>query len=290
MTQREVTIYWSNLMEKKSIKLVDKSSLTLNFFRSMRGGPKAPVLVILPALGVRASYYNSLANSLSLDGNHVVSFDWQVEKNNTKLFDDHGYKEVLEFDLPTVLTEVKSRFKESKIYFLGHSIGIHYGLLYCALNPNQISGIISIGGGSFFYKKLNGLKRTKRKVDYHIIKNISKYLGHFPGEMVGLSNGPGKLMRDWAKEGLRGNFSHIDKEADELLEKLELPILFITLNNDKHISLEGSEHLLSRLKSAEVTRLHLRDEYGINEYHHIKWLKTPEPVVNEIQDWIQKTI
>jgi predicted alpha/beta hydrolase len=273
-------------MERKSIKLLNDTHLNLNFFRSKRGNPNAPVFVILPALGVRESYYSGLASSLSLDGNHVVSFGWDKEVEDTKEFDNHGYKEVLEFDLPLILSEVRSKFKNSKIYFLGHSVGIHYGLLYCALNPGEISGLISIAGGSYFYKKLNGLKRTKRKVDYHIIKNISKFLGHFPGELIGLSKGPGKLMRDWAKEGLRGNFSHIDKRADKLIEKLDIPILFITLNNDKHISLEGSEHLLSRLKKAQITRLHLRDEYGIDELHHIKWVKTPEPVVEKIQDWI----
>ena len=274
-------------MERKSIKLVAGSQLNLNFFRSKRGNFKAPVFIILPALGVRSSYYNGLANSLALDGNHVVSFDWKNSKITTKNFAEHGYKEVLDFDIPTVLTEVRKRFKESKIYFLGHSIGIHYGLLFSALHPNEISGLISIGGGSLYYKNLSGIKRTKRKIDYHLIKNISKLLGHFPGELIGLTKGPGKLMRDWAKEGLRGNFSHIDEEVDELIEKLDLPILFITLNNDKHIPLEGSEYLLSKLKNAEVTRLHLRDEYGLDEYHHLKWVKTPEPFVEKIQDWIK---
>lgn len=276
-------------MEVKTIKLVDGSHLKLNFFRSMRGNSMAPVFVILPALGIRAGYYAGLATSLKLDGNHVVTFDWENHNGTSKKFEDHGYKEVLEFDLPTVMAQVKERHPGSKIFLLGHSIGVQFGLLYSALYPNDISGVIAIAGGSMFYKNLKGLKRTKRKVDYHLVKNISKMLGHFPGELVGLSKEPAKLMRDWAKEGLRGSFSHIDKELDERLEKLEVPILFITLNNDRHVPIEGSEYLASKLKSAKLTRLHLRDEYGINEFHHIKWVKTPEPVVEKIQDWILKS-
>jgi predicted alpha/beta hydrolase len=276
-------------MEVKTIKLVDESHLKLNFFRSMRGNSMAPVFVILPALGVRAGYYNGLATSLKLDGNHVVTFDWENQGGTSKKFDDHGYKEVLEFDLPTVMTQVREKFPDSKIYLLGHSIGVQFGLLYSALHPDEVAGVIAIAGGSLFYKKLKGIKRTKRKVDYHLVKNISKLLGHFPGEYVGLTKEPAKLMRDWAKEGLRGSFSHVDERLDELLTKLEVPVLFITLNNDKHIPIEGSEFLASKLKSAKLTRLHLRDEYGLNDFHHIKWVKTPEPVVEKIQDWISES-
>lgn len=249
----------------------------------------APVFVILPALGIRAGYYKSLATSLTLDGNHVVTFDWENQEGKSMKFSDHGYKEVIEFDLPTVLTQVREHFGDSKIFLLGHSIGVQYGLLYSALNPDSVAGMIAIAGGSFYYKKLKGLKRTKRKIDYHILKNVTKILGHFPGEYIGLSKEPAKLMRDVAKEGLRGSYSHIDESLDQELEKLDIPILFITLNNDRYIPIEGSEFLVSKLKNADLTRIHLRDEYGLRDFHHIKWVKTPEPVVERIQNWLLKS-
>ncbi len=82
----------------------------------MTNNPNAPVIMCMPAMGVRASYYEPLARALTLSGWNVITADLRGNGESgirPRRSCDFGYYEMVRYDWPAVVAETRRMFPRS---------------------------------------------------------------------------------------------------------------------------------------------------------------------------------
>ncbi|MCF6241439.1 MAG: alpha/beta fold hydrolase [Bacteroidales bacterium] len=105
----------------------------------------AKIIIIMPALGVKADFYHPFAIALRNIGYIVVTVDLrgtgksEAKPNKKRNF---GYREMLNYDWTVVLDKVNRHFPDKDIYLMGHSLGGQLNGLYAAKNTKLVKGLI----------------------------------------------------------------------------------------------------------------------------------------------------
>ena len=277
----------------KKITFRDDSHVNINIFKNGKDVSSGPVFLVLPALGVRAGFYQPLVFSMVTKGWHVVTMDWRgtgtssVQVSRKAGF---GFHELLTIDLPGIVTEVKRLFPNSPAYLLGHSLGGQLALLYASLIEQTFEGVVVLTGGSNYYKNLKLFYRTIRLFNYRLIQIVTMICGYFPGHRLGFAGKESKIMmKDWLQESLTGvyNVSNNDKDFERLLGLIEIPVFFITLFGDKYVTSKCAKKLSQKLSNAEITKIELdAADYNLPRFDHFNWRKTPDPIAEQIEKWL----
>ncbi len=90
----------------------DGATNTLTVYKTSSGCADA-VILIMPAMGVSADYYESLAVACVSSGWHAITSDFRgigrssVRASRTTQF---GYKELVHYDWPAIVEAVRKRF------------------------------------------------------------------------------------------------------------------------------------------------------------------------------------
>lgn len=151
------------------------------------GGAKAgagPVVLVIPAMGVRASFYAPLAQALAGLDMAVACADPRGNGGHSvRRLDGHdwGYEEMIGADLHALVSWVRSVFPARPVLLLGHSLGGQLGCLYAARYPGHLDGLILTGSGMGDWRGW-GRARFKRWAQYVLIGALTRMLGYFPGE------------------------------------------------------------------------------------------------------------
>lgn len=270
-------------IKKKILLLPHGATTTLRFISNHSA---TTTILVLPALGVPASYYDVLLISL-FDCNFSVAcvdFHGQGEssiKANSKI--DFGYKELLEIDIPVAI-EATKKILSKQLFLFGHSLGGQMACLYAGQHQHNIKGIILCLSGSVFYKSWNGLSRYKVLIGTQFSILLSRFLGYFPGHIIGFGGKTGKqLIIDWGTQSRSGLYtigkSNIDWENG--LENIKLPILGISLDNDFMAPKGAMTHLCNKMKNARFNHIILK----MPSFNHFRWARSPEPIIREVIKW-----
>jgi predicted alpha/beta hydrolase len=270
----------------------DQTHTTLTVFEKHDRHDK-PLFLILPALGVRASYYNPLAHTIGRAGYTAITTDWRgigkssVTVDRTSRF---GYHEILTIDLPDIFNRIGDGYPDAQVYILGHSLGGQIGLLYAALNPHAVHGAVLVAAGSNYYKNLKTPRRYGRYFNLHLIRWITSICGYFPGDKIGFAGRESKTMiYDWLNEALSGKYSVANNTGDfeKLLTDINIPVLFVTLINDYFVTSACAQFLAAKLKTASVSSIEIdAADYGLKQFNHFNWAKKPTPVFQSMINWL----
>ena len=109
----------------------------------------------MPAMGVRAAFYEPLALNLGENGINAVTADLRglgASSVRVGRGTDFGYHDMLALDWPAVVDAVRSRFPRSRIFLLGHSLGGQLNALYASVHPQTVDGLILVASCSVFYR------------------------------------------------------------------------------------------------------------------------------------------
>ena len=101
-------------MQSHNIQFADKTTNEINIFQA--SVDTHTVIILFPALGVRASYYKGFAEALSKSGVHVCTTDWRGQGKSSVRASrkvNYGYKELLE-DMGEVIDFVETQFPQVK--------------------------------------------------------------------------------------------------------------------------------------------------------------------------------
>ncbi|HEX4937540.1 MAG TPA: alpha/beta fold hydrolase [Candidatus Kapabacteria bacterium] len=265
----------------------------LNRLTLYRAAQDRAVLLCMPAMGVRASFYRPLAVQLALAGWHVVTADLRgVGESGVRVKQGarFGYREMLEQDWPANLAVVREHFPGLPVYLLGHSLGGQLNALFAAQNPGAVAGLIFSACGSVYFRGWSFPASLKILGQSQLIRGITEIVGYLPGDKVGFGGIEAKgLVRDWANVALTGRYRPAGSEFDyeAALEKLQLPVLALSYTDDAFAPVSATRWLLAKMPRAQATHLTLSpSDLGASVIGHIGWVKNNGRVVQQIADWL----
>ena len=252
--------------------------------------PTAPVVLVLPAMAMKAKFYFPLLTALHGAGVTAASVDLRGQGEARPALaptSRFGYRELIETDLPAVVEAVSERFPGAPVYLFGHSLGGQLALLHTARRPATVAGVALIGTGSVYFRAF-AERWFEALWKIQTIGLRSWWSGHWPGGM--LIGGPmaGRVMTDWARHSRTGRYRPAGSaEAyDRMLARLEKPLLVISLDEDPLGPRSTVDFLCRRVPAAAVTRLHLDASSGVRHRDHFAWVKDSDVIGPTAAAWI----
>ena len=279
-------------MQLIDIQIKDGSTSKITHY-SAKSNQSKSVIIIFPAMGVRGSYYGMLGKQISEAGFEVIITDLRGIGNssvrpNKKV--DFGYHEMLELDYKSILGKVKYLFPNKKIYALGHSLGGQLASLFSAKNSNSFDGLILIACCSVYFKGW-GSKQLPTLFMTQFFYFVSVLLGYFPGKKIGFGGTEAKtVINDWSNQSRTGKYilKNDDFNYEAGLEKITIPILAISFQEDTFAPPKAVEHLIGKFgNNTKKEYIYLKNDDPRNEnFNHFNWVKKPKKIVNVLEKWI----
>ena len=280
-------------MERHPIALQQQSSASTEARIWPCALARAPVVVFLPAMGTRASFYDAFGQMLCDAGFHAVIGDFRNHGAGSvrpSRAVDFGYRELIREDCAALIAFAQQRFPESPVLAGGHSLGGHVTALYATIAPaGQLAGLIGVAAGTVHYRAFSGRRAVGVAVLAQLAGVVSRVVGSFPGGRIGFAGlEPKTQMIDWAHAGRTGRFEPRGDAHDyeRALRALRLPLLVISMADDDYAPASAARGLYGKLEQAASSFETLAPSlFGRARVGHFSWAKTPVPVVERIKAW-----
>ncbi|MEU2984166.1 alpha/beta fold hydrolase [Micromonospora aurantiaca] len=140
---------------------VDGARIGVQVYPEPAGPPGAPVVLIWPAMGVRARYYRPFAAALRDAGLAVIVADLRGTGESTPAPSRacrYGYQEMAT-DIGAVLDALKPRLDGRTRLLLGHSLGGQVAVLHQALHDDdRVDGLALVAVGLPWWRRYPGLR------------------------------------------------------------------------------------------------------------------------------------
>ncbi|MFJ6197857.1 alpha/beta fold hydrolase [Micromonospora sp. NPDC092111] len=267
---------------------VDGARLGIQVYPEPDGPPGAPVVVIWPAMGVRARYYRPFATALRAAGLTVVVADLRGTGASTpppSRACRYGYAE-LAGDVGAVLAALKPRLDGRPRLLLGHSLGGQVALLHLALHgADAVDGLALLAVGVPYWRSYPGARGYGVLPYTQGIAAVAGALGVWPGWGFGGRQAHG-VIRDWAYTARTGRFPTLDGvDAEAAVGRLATPVLAVSVDDDQYTPHGTLDHLCAKLTAAPVTR----DRYTVAEagapLDHFAWVRAGVPLARRVADF-----
>ncbi|WP_280299900.1 alpha/beta hydrolase family protein [Nocardia abscessus] len=276
-------------LESTTVETADGVTFTVRFLASKK--PGAPVVLILPAMAMKAKNYLPLAKELHAQGLSVATTDLRAHgeaKPELGLHRDFGYREMIETDLPALVAAVRTRFPEAPIHLFGHSLGGQLALLFAAAEPDRIAGVTVIGTGTVFWWAFGVRRWWEALSQIQWIGLVSRWKGHWPGGVLIPAPMPGGVMRDWSMHSLTSYYRPKGSKLryNSLLRELTAPVLVISLSDDVLGPKSNVDFLVSRMPKARVTHWHVDENSPVQHRDHFLWVKDSPAIAARVATWV----
>ncbi|MGW8847060.1 alpha/beta fold hydrolase [Streptomyces sp. JH002] len=272
------------------VTFADGSTTTVRLFPAE--DPAAPVVLFLPAMGVRAGYYEVLADVLVENGTHVALADHRghggssVRPGRRRTW---GYADLLEVELPTIIEEVRAAFGVEQLVLAGHSLGGQLALLYTATAPERISRAAVIGTGTAWHRVVTGKDAARRYFGVRLTGVVATLWGYLPQWFPFAGREARHVILDWVREGRTGRYqlSRTEVDYEAALAKSTVPTLFVGFAHDPLVPPAGLRHIADKVTAAPVTLRELSlEQLRLKEPSHYHWARRPQAVADALTEWM----
>ncbi|MFG2127158.1 alpha/beta fold hydrolase [Streptomyces sp. NPDC048751] len=273
--------------ERLTVTLPDGAELAVHHWP---GAPGEPLVVVWPALGVRARFYRRFATTLKAEGLGVAVADLRGHGDSRPRPDAsarYGYHDLATVDYPAVFAALRERAPGSPVFLLGHSLGGQIGLMYAARNPADLDGVLLVAAGTPHFRTYPGLTGLIPLLGTGIVAGVARVRGYWPGDVLRFAGRQSRvLVADWARMARTGRYrpTGADVDYEELIAALRLPVLAVSVEGDTLAPRDAVDALTGLLRGAEVTRWHHGERLS-----HMAWANRSQPIAAEIGRWIGKT-
>ncbi len=252
--------------------------------------PARRALLWLPAMGVPARHYLSLAQALAARGVAVAIHEWRGIGSSDRRAGrrtDWGYRELLERDLAASATALADRLPELPMAMGGHSLGGQLACLYAALHPRQVDGLVLVASGAPYWRAFP--HPWSLRAAFHLAPLLAHLRGHLPGRRLGFAGNEARgVIADWARSGRSGRYAArgLAQDLEAALAALRTPVLAIRLCDDWLVPVASLNWLLGKLPASSVQRVELAaDALDGQRADHFAWMKAPAAVADALADW-----
>lgn len=270
---------------------VDRGSDRLAILLHPAPAPDAPLIVIMPAMGVPAGYYTRFAHSLNEAGMSVAMADLRGTGGSAprpSRDSRYGYTELAD-DITAVLDALTEHRAGRRTVLLGHSLGGQACVAHLAREAargagHSVDGLILIAVGLPYWRTYPRPQRFAVLAMTQVINAVSAALRVWPGWGFGGRQARG-VIRDWAYTARHGRFpAHLG--AQDALAAVALPVLAISVDDDQYTPPQTTDHLVAALPSATVRREHLTAAEAGLPLDHFKWVKAGPALATRIATWL----
>jgi predicted alpha/beta hydrolase len=251
------------------------------------------VVLLMPAMGVTADYYEPLALACASSGWHAITADLRGNGRSSVRASrgtHFGYHEMVQYDWPAFVEAARKRFPSACLYILGHSLGGQLSALYLSANPGAADGLILVASCSVHFTGWDFPRSIGILVFTQTARLVSDVLGYFPGKKIGFGGTESAtVIRDWAHESLTGRYKVVGSlhDFEALLRRIRLPVLAVSFDDDSFAPKRAVLNLCNKMPEAHLIHRHLvPQEVGAPEIGHFQWIRSPEPVIGEIEKWM----
>lgn len=254
------------------------------------------VVLVLPAMGVRAKYYDDLAESFNKQGFSVCVAELRgIDTSSVRASRDvdFGYYELTAYDVPSALTATQESFPNSKVVLFGHSLGGQVTSLMLAQKPDcGAHALVLSASCSICYKGWPWYKRLNLLLFTQLAALIAQVFGYFPGKKIGFGGQEARtVMRDWAHVARNGKYRlrNTDFDYEVAFSSVTLPVLAINYEDDKFAPYGAVSRLVDKFGNQPVSRLTMTgQDLGTQKADHFNWVKHPDKVVSETALWLRR--
>jgi len=249
---------------------------------------QAPVVLVLPAMGVPAGYYEPFVDDLARTGVTAAVADYPGQGEAVPAVDrhhDHGYVQIAHDWLPKVVAELRAGHG-GPLVLLGHSLGGHVLLAHLAGGHPLPDAAVLIGAGTPFWRRQQGLKTLAQT---QLMSLVSRVVGYWPGERLGFGGRQARtLVREWAAFARTGRLAPDGHPIREALRDRILPVLVVDLDGDHLAPRAAVDALIEKLPSARTERFTFTkdaDDPG-KPVNHFSFARSPEIIGERIAEWV----
>lgn len=250
-------------------------------------------MIIFPAMGVAASYYEPLALHLAEQGIACITADLRGLGHSSLRPSRHcnyGYEEMIQLDYLAIFKNIAQKFPQRKKYIIGHSLGGQLAALFLSRHDFGVQGLILIASCSVHPSGWQGWGAWRVWFALRFFALITKTLGYFPGDQVGFGGLAARQhLLDWCQQGRTGQYrpagSDFDYEA--ALGQLQIPTLAISIEGDDFApaaamkNLYGKFHPAAPVKTVVYTKA-AADDPRLN---HFNWARKPQGIAQLLAEW-----
>ncbi len=254
-------------------------------------GPDAARAVVLvgPALGIRAAYYEQVCRGLAARGFGVVAADLPGQGESpvrARRGVGWTYEQLARDHFPAVSAAARERFDAPQIW-LGHSIGGQIALMHAGLS-GDVAGVALVASGVPYWRCWSGPRSLKYLGSTQAALALSSVLGFFPGEAIGFGGREATgFIRDWASVGRSGSYRLPSFDAEAALSACSVPVLATCLAGDDWAPWPAIDHALA-LTASPVERWTFEHDPAPD---HNRWPRVcPEPIVERVATWIESLL
>lgn len=258
----------------------------------MGGADGGAGVLVLPALGTRASYYERFGAALAGQGLRVALFEPRGHGESAlrpARGCDWGFREWLINDMPAAIAYLRERDPGAPLYLCGHSIGGHLSVALSALAPESFDGIALIACGSPHFELYD--KKTQRQIRFltRLMPALHLAYGYFPGDRVGFAGREARtFMRDWRVLARENRYAAegIDQDLQPGIAAYGGPVLTVRMNEDSMASESAVAAVSEKLESARHSGHVLGAEELGGRADHYGWCKSPGAVARLVAGWV----
>jgi predicted alpha/beta hydrolase len=252
--------------------------------------PRAPVAMLVPALGVSARSYRRLGEALQRCGIHAACADLRGVGSSPVRASravDWGYLDLVDDEMSTLYDEVAARLPQAPRLWVGHSLGGQLALLHQARHPQRpVRRVVLAASGSPWHRRYPLYSRAVVRGIALAARLMSRHLGVFRGDLFGFGGTQGgQLMREWSSYSACGRLGRLGSQhwdADQALAQLSTPITGIVMRADLYAPASSSRHLAGM--NAGAFDLQRVERVDGRRPGHFRWLRHPQAVATLITE------
>lgn len=251
------------------------------FALARASAPVASVLVV-PAMGMPASYYDKLVPALQAAGITAALMEQRGHEatggRQAGWGYDFGYAGIVE-DIAASVDKLTELVPDMRPRLLGHSLGGQAGAAYAAAHPDALDGLAMVGAPSPYWRNY-GPHFLLASIGMGLVGQV---VGHFPGEQLRFSRREARtLMLEWSRLARTGRLRYAGHDAGPDLARLTIPLLAVSIEGDTLAPPAAVDEITRLMPRTVLTRVHLEED-GID---HFKWARRPDGTIKALLDWI----
>ena len=272
--------------EIHAIERAEGTSFTLTVVRA--ADPEAPTVLVVPAMGMPAGYYDKLIVAFAEAGINVGRME---QRGHEELGGrvagwsyDFGYADLVD-DIAAAVDRLGELIPASAgaAYVLGHSLGGQAASAYAALHPDRVAGLVYVASQTPYWRNYG----PGFLVASQVMGLVGRVVGHFPGKQLKFAGREARtLMKEWARYARTGRlrFGSPARDITAEMRALKKPALIVSIEGDWLAPSATVDEIQRRMPGLDVARVHLV-EPGID---HFKWARRPGSTITAVLDWLSR--